>query len=258
MKVLKSTLVVIYYLFLQIIVCSGLIIWKVLTDEEWVNRLIESNGFADNVALTSELVLPAVIIADLIIVIPLLFKSKFSMFKKVELKDGIDLIAIGLCCNLVISYIVSYLETLSIAESYNQLIEFSLNGDAIFMILSAGILAPLVEELCFRYWMFDICKEKSDTYKIILSALMFGLAHLNIIQSTYAFIMGLILGYTYAKTKNLWCSILIHFSMNMSSVLLEVLPTGGQYVLDLLFLASLIYVPVSLLMRKNVLTRRAA
>ena len=172
MKVVKSALVAVYYLFLQVIVSVGLIFWKINTDPVWCDKLLASTGFSDNVALVMDLVLPAVIISDLIIVIPLLFKSKFSMFKKVELKAGIDFLAIGLACNYVISYVVTCLENLPIAQSYNELIDFTLNGDPIFMILSAGILAPLVEELCFRYWVFDICKEKSDTYKIIISALI--------------------------------------------------------------------------------------
>lgn len=256
MKAIKSLLVVVYYLVVQTIVCIGLIIWKIVTDPDWVDRLLDSSGFYDNVALTSELVLPAIIIADLVILIPLLFKSKFSAFKKVGFIDAMDCVMLGLFCNLVISYVVTKLETLPIADSYNELMDLSLSGNAFFTILSAGILAPLVEELCFRYWMFDIAKEKSEKYKIIVSALMFGLAHFNVIQSTYAFIMGLVLGTVYSKTKNLWCSILIHFAMNMSSVLLEVLPLGGQYFVDILFLVSIIYIPWTILKKKNILVRQ--
>ena len=57
---------------------------------------------------------------------------------------------------------------------------------------------------------------------------MFGIAHMNPIQSTYAFILGLILGYIYYKTGNLLNSILLHLTINSTSVLYEYAPLMVQ------------------------------
>lgn len=258
MKTFKSVLIVLYYFLVQIVVCTGVVLYKFASDPEWVGRCVDvysdSYTFADSISVASELVLPAVIITDIIIVTPLLFKSRFSMFRKMEKIQILDLVMVGLGCNFIITTVVGWLEKLPIAQSYNDLMNFTLNGDAFFMILTAGILAPLVEEICFRYWMFDVMKGKSDTFKIIVSAILFGVAHFNIIQSTYAFLMGLVLGYAYAKTKNLWSSILIHFSVNMSSVIFELLPTTGQTIFNVVFLLSVFYSAYTLILKKNVLT----
>ena len=57
---------------------------------------------------------------------------------------------------------------------------------------------------------------------------MFGIAHMNPIQSTYAFLLGLILGYLYYKTGNLLNSILLHITINSTSVLYEYAPLMMQ------------------------------
>ena len=86
-------------------------------------------------------------------------------------------------------------------------------------ILCTGILAPAMEEIIFRYGLFNKLKKKNLTVAFIVSSFLFGLMHGNIIQGGYAFLIGMIIAYIYNKTENLLDAILIHVGVNLSSVI---------------------------------------
>jgi membrane protease YdiL (CAAX protease family) len=83
-------------------------------------------------------------------------------------------------------------------------------------LIASGILAPIVEELTFRYCICKMCG-----CSIFISALIFGIAHMNLVQSTYAFIIGLVLGKIYTEDFNLLKPILVHIAINSSSIIFE-------------------------------------
>lgn len=58
----------------------------------------------------------------------------------------------------------------------------------------------------------------------VLQALLFGIYHGNLIQGTYAFVLGLILGFTAEYFHSVWASILLHAFVNGSAELLGLLP----------------------------------
>ena len=62
-----------------------------------------------------------------------------------------------------------------------------------------GILAPFAEEVVFRgailRKLLGMMDEKRHWVAIVLSALVFGLVHLNIPQGIHAFLIGLLLGW---------------------------------------------------------------
>ena len=54
-----------------------------------------------------------------------------------------------------------------------------------------------------------------------LQAAAFGLLHLNIVQSTYAFLLGLAMGWVYWKTRDLRYPMVLHLSINAASYIIE-------------------------------------
>lgn len=85
-------------------------------------------------------------------------------------------------------------------------------------IIMALIIAPICEELLFRYFILNhLCTALKPRYAIISSALLFGAFHLNIRQFILASVLGLFLAYIYDRTKNLKYSILLHFAYNSAS-----------------------------------------
>ncbi len=103
-----------------------------------------------------------------------------------------------------------------INNSLNELI----NNSPIWLIFAVTVIAgPIIEELMFRKFMIDRMSRYGDLLAIIVSSVSFGLFHGNFYQFFYATMLGFILGYIYARTRNVKYSILMHMIINfMGSV----------------------------------------
>lgn len=78
-------------------------------------------------------------------------------------------------------------------------------------ILSSVIAAPILEEILFRGLIFESCAERwGRGVGLVLSALLFGVIHIVPVQVINAFVVGLILGYVYLRTRSLLSVIIIH------------------------------------------------
>ena len=88
------------------------------------------------------------------------------------------------------------------------------SSDAFSMFLYASIFAPVWEELLFRGYVLRTLRPFGKRFAILCSALLFGLFHGNLLQTPYAVIMGLILGYVTVEYSILW-SVLLHMFNNL-------------------------------------------
>lgn len=85
----------------------------------------------------------------------------------------------------------------------------------ILQICGTVIFVPIVEELLFRGIVLGkLDQVLSPKMAILIQALLFGLFHMNPIQSLYTFIPGLLLGIIYYQTKNIIVPIAGHMIFN--------------------------------------------
>ena len=80
--------------------------------------------------------------------------------------------------------------------------------DNFSMFLYAGILAPITEEILFRGLIQRSMLPFGKKFAIFVSSFTFGLFHGNLIQTPYAFVVGLVLGYVAAEYNILWAMVL--------------------------------------------------
>ena len=80
--------------------------------------------------------------------------------------------------------------------------------DNFSMFLYAGILAPITEEILFRGVIQRTMLPFGKKFAIFVSSFTFGLFHGNLIQTPYAFVVGLVLGYVAAEYNILWAMVL--------------------------------------------------
>ena len=95
----------------------------------------------------------------------------------------------------------------------------SINNLVLISIFTSGIIGPIFEEVLFRYRLISKL-ERFNSNKfiiILLSGIIFGLCHTNIVTIIYATIVGLINSYFYLKYKNIIIPIVIHMSGNIIS-----------------------------------------
>lgn len=104
---------------------------------------------------------------------------------------------------------------LIVGHSIENPVASALDGASwIISTISMVIIAPIFEELLFRKLLIDRMQPYGEKTAIIASALAFGLVHGNFSQFFYAFGVGLLFGYVYCKTKNIWYTISFHMIIN--------------------------------------------
>ena len=108
-------------------------------------------------------------------------------------------------------------------------IEINNFGQYVGMLLSSCAMAGLAEELLFRGVIQSGFKKWGIKVSVGFSALIFMLMHGSALQTIHQMIIGIIIGYVYFKTGNLWIGVMIHFFNNFIPVtevfLLTVLST---------------------------------
>ncbi|WP_243388724.1 CPBP family intramembrane glutamic endopeptidase [Bifidobacterium scaligerum] len=91
----------------------------------------------------------------------------------------------------------------------------SINESAVTvsMWLYIGLVGPICEEVLFRGVLMKELKPLGRNFAIVTSALVFGLFHDDVVQGTFAFLFGLILGFVAMEYSLVW-SIALHVFNN--------------------------------------------
>lgn len=90
-------------------------------------------------------------------------------------------------------------------------------------LISIVLLAPLVEEFVFRYAAINILMSKfKKTWSIIISSLFFSIIHFDFPFIFGYFLIGIILAVVYMRTNRLLVSFVVHASMNLIVVILQI------------------------------------
>ena len=87
-------------------------------------------------------------------------------------------------------------------------------------LLSTAVLPAIVEEMIFRGFLLGALRRHGNGMAVVLTAVLFGFFHGNILQFPFAFILGLGLGYAVVCTDSIWPAVAIHFANNAMSVLI--------------------------------------
>jgi membrane protease YdiL (CAAX protease family) len=106
-----------------------------------------------------------------------------------------------------------------VVNEFYELLEHAGFGINVLAIIATVVLAPFGEELLCRGIIQHFAMKISRHFWVanVIQALMFGIMHMNLVQGTYAFFIGLALGWLRHRYKTLWVPIIIHFVVNFST-----------------------------------------
>lgn len=90
----------------------------------------------------------------------------------------------------------------------------SMTVDTFSLWLYMAVWAPVTEEILFRGVIQRLMLPYGKRFAIFASAFLFGIFHGNLVQSPYAFLVGLILGYVACEYSIAW-AMLLHMINNM-------------------------------------------
>lgn len=83
------------------------------------------------------------------------------------------------------------------------------------LIFIVGIWSPMAEELVFRGMVYrTLRKGFGFAFSAILSAVIFGVYHMDVVQGLYAAAFGVVLAIVYEKTHSIWGSYVLHAAFN--------------------------------------------
>ncbi len=120
-----------------------------------------------------------------------------------------------------LSMFVSVLFTLATGQTMpNPVAEIALQSDPLSTFLFVCVLPPIGEEFICRKLIWDRMGAYGTHVYIFCSALIFGLIHGNFSQLFYAFSLGAIFAFVYARTGRLIYPIALHFCVNLIGTIL--------------------------------------
>ena len=131
-----------------------------------------------------------------------------AFFALVSITLGVQLVASLLSTVMELLLNMFGLSMMSILESTSG------QSDSVSMFIYASICAPVTEEILFRGYVQRTLQKYGKKFAILGSAILFGLFHGNLIQTPYAFMVGLVLGYVAAEYNVVWAMVL-HMVNNM-------------------------------------------
>lgn len=137
------------------------------------------------------------------------------------------LISLGIGCQFFFSGVMVLIEPLfeKTFSDYADVLEKLTSGNQLIVLVFMILIAPVTEELIFRGVILTRAnKYFGMIYANILQAALFGLYHGNVVQGIYAFIIGLLLGAVYNKFGIIYAPVLLHITINSSSLLMVLVP----------------------------------
>ena len=87
-------------------------------------------------------------------------------------------------------------------------------GSTLSMFLYAALLGPIWEEVLFRGAILRSLQPYGKKFSILASAFLFGMFHGNVIQTPFAFGVGLVLGYVTVEYSVIW-AVVLHLINNL-------------------------------------------
>ena len=159
-----------------------------------------------------------------VVTIPLIY---FVFFDRKEERIGkkINLIyaaLFGIGVSIVTNVVVALSGIIELSDTYQELSNYIYTGNVLFEIFTAGIVVPIVEELIYRGVIMKNFNKLLGTWPaLIISSLIFGAMHMNLVQFMYATILGFAMGFVYIRYRSIVAPILFHMAANTFSIMIS-------------------------------------
>lgn len=157
-------------------------------------------------------------------------KKKFAKeigLRKISFWTIPPIFLMGLGFNVLTGVVLSALPE-SWLGSYEETSSMAFMGEYWVTFLGTAIVAPIVEEVIFRGLAYSRMKKGMPTvWAVILTSVLFGVAHGHPVWMLYTFVFGLLLIWVLERTKSLVAPMVLHIGYNLCAVLQMLLPADA-------------------------------
>lgn len=135
--------------------------------------------------------------------------------------DYLLAVVLAVSSSILISSVINGFSLTQYFPDYSELFGMIDEAPLLLKLATVGIAAPLAEEYLMRALVLGrLRKFVPVTAAVVIQAVLFGIIHMNVLQGTYAALVGLLLGFLYVKYNSLAPCIALHIAMNSLSVLI--------------------------------------
>ena len=198
--------------------------------------LMAKGGFDNPSDLVNETIkysMPINIVAQVIgtaVFLPIYLKTKKEAFPVVTEKSHwsvsiwsiLFILGVGTVSSFIVELIGNFITPSD--GGLEAVMEAIFSGSLWSTVVSTVIMAPIMEELMIRGLTLNKLLSGSKKWTaIIVSSIVFGVIHMNLLQGLNAFVLGIVLALVYYKTRSLITCMLCHAANNLLSVVSGVL-----------------------------------
>lgn len=146
----------------------------------------------------------------------------FSKKKKAGILTYLVVIVVAMIASAALNFLIAFVNLHRVFPEYAKVAEKMYQESGYIVLLATLLFAPIMEELIFRGVCFCRIRQLSNpAMTILLTGLLFGIYHANLVQFVYALIMGCLFGVLFEKYRDIRLVIVAHFAANLCAVLLS-------------------------------------
>lgn len=155
--------------------------------------------------------------------------TRFSIV--ITLLPSIITLVFAISVSLAINILFIQLQLMESSEAYRQTANNQYSVIFPIGLILYGIVSPLAEEVVFRGMVYQRLRQYFHVpVAMVLSALLFGIYHGNLVQAVYGFMMGLLMAYLYETFGGILYAFLFHAASNVAVYTV----TGNQRLYEML------------------------
>lgn len=152
----------------------------------------------------------------------LIFEGTYRLkqeFNKEFWKNVLFVIVISASVSIALNNIICMSPLVTMSEAYEQASEAFYGSTIGIELLGSALITPFLEELLHRGVVYKRLRNMVNVkWAILASAFIFAGLHFNIVQFTYAFLLGIVLAVFMEKTNRLYAPVLAHVVANTIAV----------------------------------------
>ncbi len=131
-------------------------------------------------------------------------------------KGALFTLVLAVVSSTLLNLLAQAMQAALYSEKYQEIATIQYSVPFVLGLVLYGIISPIAEEMIFRGIVYHKCRRYLGVIPgILLSALLFGILHGNIVQGVYAFLMGLLICGVYERYKSFLAPVLFHAVANV-------------------------------------------
>lgn len=142
------------------------------------------------------------------------------MHRDITVKEYVIIIFMSVSLAVGLNNILLFLNLAEYSTAYQEAVEVLYAQGLLEQIFITCILVPIIEEFIFRGFIFKILRKWIPfVFAMVISAVLFGFYHGNLVQFVYATLCGFVLAYLYERFQSMVVPVVSHMVMNLVAVL---------------------------------------